>query len=54
MITKTGLPGVKIYKSFRDFIKDLSSSLEKEHALVHKSNKLSTAELVKKNSIKVK
>lgn len=48
MITKSRLPGVKVFKSFKDFIKDLSQSLEKEHHLVHNEHKRQVKELSKK------
>jgi len=50
MITKSKLPGVKIYKGFESFIKDLSQSLEKEHALVHNDYKRQLKDLVKKTT----
>lgn len=38
-INKSNLHGVKVYKSFNDFVKDLSQSLEKEHDKVHNEHK---------------
>lgn len=44
---KSKLPGVKAYKGFGDFIKDLSQNLEKEHTFVHNEHKRSMAALAK-------
>lgn len=52
MTVKSKLPGVKIYKSFEDFVKDLSQSLEKDHNFVHSEHKRQLKELVKKNASK--
>lgn len=35
MTSKPNLHGIKTFKSFNDFIKDLSQKLEKEHTRVH-------------------
>lgn len=52
MTAKSKLPGVKTYKSFGDFIKDISQSLEKDHNFVHNEHKKQLKELVKKNTPK--
>lgn len=46
-VTKPKLPGVRIFKGFGDFIKDLSQNLEKEHTFVHNEHKRSMAALAK-------
>jgi hypothetical protein len=48
MTVKSKLPGVKIYKSFEDFIKDISQSLEKEHNFVHSAHKRQVRDLTDK------
>lgn len=32
---KKDMHGIKVYKSFKSYLKELSSSLEKEHTTIH-------------------
>ena len=52
MIKKIALPGTTIYKSFGDFVKELSHSLEKEHFITHNAHKKARVDLDKKHQEK--
>jgi len=45
---KGQLPGVKVFKSFKVFLKDLTDSLEVHHNIVHNKHIKATQEAVKK------
>jgi hypothetical protein len=48
MISKSKLRGVKVFKTFHDYVKDIAQIMERQHDLVHNSYRQQLIDAAKK------